>query len=177
MKRITMVTSHTEPKPPVEQGVSDDKRALMDNWKGVTAMIYKMHYKSADKARRIHYALNSVVIVLTTLTGSTLLIKYVTDVTGYEAVPLILAFAATLMSTVQTFLNFGGRAEAHKETGARFAALNKEINHIIAFADEMDSADLDRRLTEFRKNWDALSLEAPTVFQSVLPESQNHSRN
>lgn len=74
----------------------------------------------------------------------------------------VLSAAATVLSALQTFFDYSGRAERHRTAGAKYKAIIRELEELLAQAKSStirDHASLDA----LRQQLDALEQDAPVV--------------
>jgi len=67
-----------------------------------------------------------------------------------------------ILAGLQTFLRFGERAAKHKDAGARFGALSKELDAVLILPPKTED-EFRSWLNDFQDRWNTLSLEAPTA--------------
>jgi hypothetical protein len=66
---------------------------------------------------------------------------------------------AAILAGLQTFLGLQDRAEKHRLAGAKYGAIGRELEELLAFPE----TQLDAHVTEIRQRLDALALESPNV--------------
>lgn len=86
------------------------------------------HYKSAEKAERMHNWFGIPVVVTTTIVGTTLFVTISSEPgTLLRLVAGLTSLFAAVLASLQTFFKFSERSQKHKAAGANYSALRKEI--------------------------------------------------
>ncbi len=81
----------------------------------------------------------------------------------------LLSVAAAVLSALQTFFDYPARAERHRLAGAKYKAIVRELEEVLAVPDSLmarDSAWLDA----LRQRFDALEEETPVVASRIFDE-------
>lgn len=74
----------------------------------------------------------------------------------------LISIAAAVLTSLQTFLRFGERADRHRAVGAGYGALRRSLEYLKTFA-PTDEEELKRAVGEIRAQMDTLAREAPEV--------------
>lgn len=143
-----------------------DQRALILKWQRAVRSGQIAHYDASARATSLNLALGIPVVVLTTIVGTGVFSTLGENSNvALQIVVGLLSIIAAIVSAVHTFLKYSERAERHREAGVRYAALQKEIDIMLAFPRDDDS--LAAWIDDFRKRWDAVAIEAPTIPERV----------
>jgi hypothetical protein len=78
----------------------------------------------------------------------------------------LVSILVAILASLQTFLRLAERAEKHKESAARFAALHREVDQALVLPPTTDQ-ELKTWMDSFRERWDALAREAPTANRRI----------
>lgn len=73
----------------------------------------------------------------------------------------LMSVSATVLACLQTFLGFSERAEKHRMAGARYGALGRQLE--LMLAQDSDWTPLE----EIRKQLDSLAQESPNIPKAV----------
>jgi len=135
---------------------------LLLEWDEGTQFIYRAHYASAIEHQRNSLWLGIPTVVLSAIVGTSVFAALGKEPSRCVQIAVgVTSVLVTTLAALQTFLRYAERAEKHRSTGARFAALNKEVHQLRAFPPKT-SADLKTWMDDFRSRWDALSADSPT---------------
>lgn len=105
----------------------------------------KKHFNAADRKQNLHYWIGIPLVCLNVITGSVLFYVLTDGITsGLKYVPIVLAFAAAVLSAFQTYFNFDKKAEGNKRIGNRYLAIMKRCDRAAAY-----QADQFMSKTEF----------------------------
>lgn len=147
-------------------------RDLLSAWYERTSVTQKAHYLTTEHFRRRHYWLGIPAIVLSTAVGTSVfatLQKRELNPWLQVAVGLASVLAAVLAG-LQTFFGYSERAEKHRTAGARYGALGRELEAMLATTEPI----ADEAVADLRKRLDALALEAPNnperIYRKAGPE-------
>ena len=153
----------------------NEKTNLMNIWETDFRIICHAHYDSAVRHSRRNYQLGLPVVVLSAIVGTTVFATLNENPETWARIIVgMLSLTTVVMASLQTFLKFSERAEKHKEAGARFGALLKEVEQYIALPPK-DDAELKNWCDSLRARWDKLSLESPTVPKDIW--KKHHFKN
>lgn len=147
--------------------MTDEQKKLFDIWKSDLQLITWSHYEAASKMDAKNYILGVFVIALTAIVGTSVFATLAEEPHFWAKIIVgLISLLATILSAMQTFLRFSERAQIHRKSGAKFGSLLAEIEQINAFSFE-DNKKIKEWCSEFRKRWDHLGLESPTVPPSI----------
>ena len=136
----------------------DTRKALLNTWYKRVSRTQTAHYLSADHFKSRSYWLGIPVIALTTLVGTS---AFATLQQGPEPWLQILvglaSVLAAILASLQTFLGYSERAEKHRVAGAKYGALGRELEALLASPNEAP----DEVIEDLRKRLDDLALESP----------------
>jgi hypothetical protein len=146
-------------------------RELMLTWLRRARDSQMSHYAMANLLGRRDRALGVPVILISTLVGTSVFgsIAAATIPLQAKVVVGLLSLAAGLLSSLQTFFRFSERAEKHRLYGARFGAVRREIEALVA---EGSPAAEPRYIDVLREKLDRLAVEAPHVPTRVFERAR-----
>lgn len=136
---------------------------LITEWDRDLSVICHGHYDAAGRIAKRNYQLGIPVVVLSSVVGATIFVGHRNE--WLDSALGLASLAAGVLAALQTFLKFAERAEKHREAGARYGALLKELEQAAALPPTTES--LGSWCSSFRERWDAVSLESPTVPTSI----------
>jgi hypothetical protein len=134
------------------------QRNVLDDWYQRVSVTQRAHYLSAEHFGRKKYWLGIPAVILSTVVGTSVFATLQKQpIAALQiAVGLGSVFAA-LLTSLQTFLGYGERAEKHRISGAKYGALGRELEMLRA-SNETPS---DEVISDVRKRLDTLALESP----------------
>ncbi len=143
--------------------MTPDQTALLDEWDSDLRVICHSHYDAAVHIDRRNYALGVPVVVLTTAVGTSVFSAIGKDPATWMLILVGLAsLGAAVLAALQTFLKYAERAKKHRQAGAFFGSLLKEIEQTRAVPPADDDA-FRKWGNSFRSRWDDVSKESPTI--------------
>jgi hypothetical protein len=73
----------------------------------------------------------------------------------------VLTVVAAVMSSLQTFLNFGHRGEQHRTTEAAWKSYSRELEMLFFFPG--DAETVQKRLDELSSRWHEIQVSSPNL--------------
>jgi hypothetical protein len=140
---------------------------LLRRWQFAIRLTHKAHIKASAAAERLNRAIGIPVVILSTITGTTIFasIDNSPSMTAKITVGLLSVTAAVLAS-LQTWLNYSGRAERHRSAALQYGSLRRIVEELLAtFSD--DHPCPSERLREIRECWDGIDSSAPALPQKI----------
>ena len=152
----------------------DTPKAVLNGWYQRVVVTQKAHYLSAEHFSRKSYWLGIPVIALTAIVGTSVFatLQKQPEPRLQIAVGLASVLAAVLAS-LQTFLGYSTRAEKHRVAGAKFGALGRELEAVLASSAEVS----DELIAELRKRLDVLALESPNNPMSIYRQAEKEPKD
>jgi hypothetical protein len=146
---------------------------LYGSWHRRVAAAERGHRLMADRLRRRHLLIGIPVVVLTTLVGTSAFASLnsaqsdsITTRGVDSDVALLLvgtiSVIAAVLSSLQTFLRYATRAEAHRIAALRYETLRREMAKELTIPREA-RGDPDRDLDSARQRMDRYSKESPNI--------------
>jgi mannose/fructose-specific phosphotransferase system component IIA len=156
---------------------------LAHNRAETAGLLALAHGMAADRTEALSRWLGVPVVVLTAIVGTSVFASLSDLGKSQVAVAVItgaLSLLATALSSMQTFLNFAGRAEAHKRAGARFNALRSSLERLRFTEDQTELQEsvgkLDKQFAEIFDESPRASLALQEkARQSMAQNSYIHS--
>ncbi len=101
---------------------------LMMDWEKRAMLARQAHYDSANYYNKLHYWLGIPVIALTTLVGTGVFatLQESPD-TNMRIITGIFGVIAAILASLQTFFNYQGLGEKHRNSGNKYSALAREM--------------------------------------------------
>jgi hypothetical protein len=135
-----------------------DFESVLTEWYLRVVVTQRAHHFSADHFGRRSYWLGIPVIALSTIVGTSVFATLQKQPDPWIQIMLGMAsVAAGVLASLQTFLGYSERSEKHRVAAAKYGALGRELEVLLA-APEAATDDI---LTELRKRMEALALESP----------------
>jgi len=128
------------------------------------------HYTAAEKYDRLNRRLGIPVLILTTIVGTSVFASLQQKVDPILQILVgLISVAAAILAGLQTFLGFAERAERHRMTAARYSALRREIEFLLAV--ENTKFHDPEHLDALRVKIDKLGEEAPSITSKIWDEA------
>jgi hypothetical protein len=147
------------------------KADLLRHWRFRIHRVQHAHYESGRIYERRHFVIGVPSIVLSTIVGTSIFASLAELSDSINLVCLtiligLLSVASTVLTSLQTFLDYKGLAERHKLSGARFADLKHKLEIVAVFPHKSDD-ELKLELLKIEEEWEKIREESPN-FQSKL---------
>lgn len=139
-----------------------DAPALVLTWARRAREAQMRHYALADRLAAYAKRLGLAVIAITALTGTSAFLSLVTTAVspGLRLFFGMTSMSAAVLASLQTFLRYGERAEAHRRAGTRYGAVRRRLEAIHAC--EPLAPDM-RDIAVVRDELDHIAQNAPPV--------------
>jgi len=134
----------------------------------------KKHFNAADRKHNYHLWLGITLIVVNVIMGATLFVTLFEETAGNfgKYAPLILAFAASLLGTFQTFFNYSKQVEEHRRVANDYLAIMKKCERLQGYiADGLVSGN------ELAEKMEELGDAAEGVNKSAEPLSTSYTKD
>jgi hypothetical protein len=133
-------------------------KEVLDEWYLRVCVTQRAHYLSADHFSTKKYWLGIPAVVLATLVGTSVFATLSAQPDPWLQITLGLAsVTAALLTSLQTFLGYSERAEKHRLAGAKYGALGRELEELLAKPESLTAEQIKR----VRERLDVLAMESP----------------
>src|SRR5512144_2238777 len=123
-------------------------KEVLDEWYERASVTQRAHYLSADYFGRRKYWLGIPAVVLSTIVGTSVFATLQKQPEPWLQISVGLAsVVAAVLASLQTFLGYSERAEKHRVAVAKFGALGRELEALLASQTE----PTDDAVAEVRK--------------------------
>ncbi|WP_164485448.1 SLATT domain-containing protein [Pseudomonas chlororaphis] len=141
-----------------------DKSDFLRHWKFRVHRVQIAHYEAGRYYELRHFWIGTPAIILSSLVG-TAVFASLSDTTNagdfiWEKIAIgFISILSTVLISLQTFLNFSGKAEKHKSSGAKHAHLKHKIE-LLALIQPKSDEELKTALEEIENEWNKIRLES-----------------
>lgn len=143
--------------------LSEESEILLTDWFRRARESQYIHYECGVWFSRLNYLLGIPAIVLSTAVGTAVFASLETSATGTQKIIVgLISIVAAVLASLQTFLRFSERAEAHRSTGSGYGAIRRSLEYLKTFPPG-DEDGLMGAFEEVKEQMDALAKEAPEV--------------
>lgn len=144
-------------------------RQVAIQWYQRAATVAHGHYRAALRYSRLHYVFGFPSVILATVVGTSVFASLQQKPEFWWQLTVgLMSIAGAILSALQSFLNYGEKAEKHRIAGARYNAVGRELELLLA--QDSDWSPLD----SIRQRIDALAQESPHIPESVHREMPNN---
>jgi conflict system pore-forming effector with SLATT domain len=153
------------PKPAPPKATWDDQlEELLRSWHRRVAAAEAGHRVMADRMRRRYLMLGVPVVILTTIVGTSVFasIQDAKVATWIRVVVGSVSLLAAVISSLQTFLRYGMRAEGHRVAAIRYETLRRDMAAVLAIPRASRTEPI-RQLDGVRNRMDRYAKESPTI--------------
>lgn len=142
-------------------------KILLEGWLKGIRLFHIAHSKAATHNARMHRALGVPVVIVTTTVGTTVFASmgkspHIALVVFTSAFSLI----ASVLSGLQTFLNYSRQSERHKLAATKYGMLRRELEEMLCNA-RKDHVLPQTFLKNFRTRWDQVDQESPEISERI----------
>ena len=154
--------------PQIAPGVAARTLDLLRGWRRETRRAELAHSRATDVLSRRHFAVGGVATVLgaTVSAGAFATLQGDRAPLGVRLGAAVIAAAAAGLIALQTYLNYGGRAEANRRASRAYDGLGHEMDQLLSGSlSALSSARLDRIRREFARAADAAPNVGPSAWR------------
>jgi|SRR5579859_4704378 len=145
---------------------------LLKAWLRRTRESQTNHYKAANQLIALDRWLGVPAIVLSTVVGTSVFASLQKDVTFSHRLLLgLLSIGAAVLMTLNTSMAFSERAERHRKAGARYAAIRRHIEEMLASPQQLRNEGVNS-LASIRTSMDKLAEESPALPHGLWNEGK-----
>ena len=136
-------------------------------------IICHAHYDAAVIIKRYNYLLGIPIVILSTLVGTSLFASLNYSPNNWIKIVFgLVSILVALLASLQTFLKFAERSEKHRESGALFGSLLKEVEQK-SFTEFDNETEFNEWCNNFRERWDDLSIKSLTIPPNIWKNYRN----
>ncbi|OAB78187.1 SLATT domain-containing protein [Cochleicola gelatinilyticus] len=145
----------------------EEKIDLLKKWKKRIKKAQRAHYKDAHRLKRHKMLIGIPTIIFTTLVSTGIIASLESSNPGDAEYfhPIILGclgLCASILASLQTFLNFSEKSEKHLNAARKLSSLKKEVQHHLIILKESPDT-INDFIQHVREKWDEIINEAPLV--------------
>lgn len=145
--------------------------ALLKKWSSRAQAAADAHYDLCTRLSRANIRFGVPVVVLTTFVGTSVFatLEHRVNV-GLKITVGMISVLAAVLASLQTFLRFGERAEKHRTAAEAWAALNRELEVMIALhpAYPESRGDPKKFLDDVRQRFAEIAQQSPEMGEHGL---------
>lgn len=154
---------------PEARTVPSSAREVAQDWYERAATVGYGHYRAALRFSRLNFFLGFPTVVLATVVGTSVFASLQKQPeVRWQVLIGTMSIVAAILSALQSFLGYGDKAERHRIAGARYNAVGRELELMLARDRDWQALD------DVRHRIDSLAQESPHIPESVhksLPAS------
>ncbi|KAA3659376.1 MAG: DUF4231 domain-containing protein [Chloroflexi bacterium] len=156
-------------KPATDDWVKVEKR--LEQWRMRSQRNRAFHYEASRSSQRYHYALGIPTVGLSTMVATLGFLSLSGTVSFWiNALVAGLGSLAAILAALQTFLNFGSRAEAHRKAGVRYGNITRDIEATLATPRHQRGA-IEQIVNRFVERMNSAASEAPPLAEKTLAKT------
>jgi hypothetical protein len=152
------VVSDAEPRP------ASAESSVLEQWRNGVRIEHIAHSRAAARFEALGRALGLAVVALTAIVGTSVISTLeASPSTAVKIVAGVLAFAASALAAMQTFLGYAERAASHREVAAKYGTLRRRMDAIEA----SHPVDLREAMEDLQTRWDDIEASQPSTPQRL----------
>ncbi len=142
-----------------------DTRQLRREWHEALRIVHKAHYYAAKRYQTYRLTLGIPTIMLSAIAGTTLFSTFEqSDNSTLRIVTGVTVLLVSVLSSLQTFLNFGERSERHKVAATKYGALRRKVELFLLAPDPAGEKNFWQTVIE---EWNLIDKEAPKIPNAI----------
>lgn len=145
---------------------------MLGNWQIGLRILHRGHFECAKIYARRNLWFGVPTIIFSSAIGTTVIGSLEHSDDSY--IRLLVGFmgiAAAVLASLQTFLNFSGRAEQHKAAAVKYGTLRREIEECLVSCSPDCPCPSDF-CTNIRKRWDSVDMQSPTIPEKIFSKTE-----
>lgn len=143
-----------------------DNQAIIETlrgWQNAILVRQEVHFKTAHKFEKLHYAVGLPATVLAAITSATIFTKLNQDLTTNTKYWVAsISLLAGIFSAVQTFYSYVKRSESNRSIAAQLGQVHRQIGILILFL-PTNPAELEQKITKINETLSQITAAAPTI--------------
>ncbi|MBX7134799.1 MAG: SLATT domain-containing protein [Fimbriimonadaceae bacterium] len=149
-----------------------DTTLLLKIWNRRAVIALDAHYDGARYYGRRNNLVGIPATIFATIVGSSVFATLEKEIRlEFQIAVGVLSIAAAILTALQTFWAYSEKAEKHRLTGARYGAIARELEHLLALPSDTRTANPET-LTVLRRRLDGISEEAPRLPEKLWAEAR-----
>jgi len=139
-------------------------KKLLGDWKQRVAAYQTAQYVKASHLEKLHYRLGVPATIFAAVAGTTAFTNLTKDTFSFKAQIIVVTVSviAAVLTAVQTFVNYGQRAEKSRAVSNQFGGVRKEIDVLENFPPSSDQ-EMQAKLLALNKEITDISKDAPII--------------
>ena len=152
-----------------------DPTEVLTEWLHGIRIDHVTHSRAAAWCTRMGRILGIPVVVFAVVVGTTIFATLTESPNvSLRVAAGLLSMLAAVLSGVQTFLDYSGRAQQHHQAAVGYSRLRKEVEEFLSFDSQPD--DQKQFMQETRAKWDALKESSLDVSQAIYDKASLMTR-
>lgn len=151
--------------------MTDDIRRHLERYRERCAINGRAHYLAGDRYSFWARMFGVPVVILTAVVGTAIFGSLGTNPEiGWRILAGCVSVTATVLSSLQTYLNFGALTEKHRAAGARYASLRREFEVALLELNMAKPGEEDHMLERVKRL--KASLDEAAAISLAIPDKQ-----
>jgi len=149
-----------------------EERSLMHRWQKDIRMYQIAHLRTSARSSTAGRLLGLIVTIFSVIVGTSIFASL--NSSNSQAILItvgVISLVATVISGVNSFLNYGERTERHQAAGIKYGSLRRRIDECLA---TMTDDQLKEEIKTIRSAVDQLEQESPVIPQKYIDEATRH---
>jgi hypothetical protein len=149
-----------------------DEKTLANQWINGLRIFHISHHRAATHFKRLGTIIGLLATVLSALAATTVFLSaFQSDRTTLMIIAGSLSVFTVIFTASHHFLKFGELSERHRQAGASFGELRRELEVLIQPDQKIDKND--PKFMEISAKWENAEKTAPPVPQSIYNRAKN----
>ena len=148
--------------------MTPEQKKLIEDWRDDCKLLLTIHFDKAASCENLNLWLAIPAVILSTIVGTSVFTSLGSNpVIWVQFLVGVVSIIVSILAGLQAYFKFPERAEKHRLTGAMYAALKKEIEHVLVIQPP-DEDKLSAWMSEVRVKWEHLRRESIALPKSEL---------
>lgn len=149
------------------------RQELLERWQRNCLRSQIANYDAATFYKRNNHLFGVPTIIISAAVGTSIFAALGTNVNSIAQITVgIFSLLAAVLGALQTFFNWGDLSSKHQSTAAKYGALKRQIDQILA-GHASGNHLTDEQLNHIRSQMDTLSLDTPEVPDRIWRRARN----
>jgi hypothetical protein len=143
--------------------------SLVREWHHGLRVAHKAHIQSAAHADNINRFLGIPSTIITAIVGTAIFASLAKDYAEIWQLKVLFGFfsiVATVLTALQTHLNFSEQAELHRKAAGSYGKLRRQLEELLATYSDANPCE-EEHLKAVGKAWADVEASAPSLSQSL----------
>lgn len=148
--------------------MDDNIKVLISDWHRRCRQSQRLNYETANIYIRYHYVVGVLSIILSAIVSS----SFISQNNAYVNLSGVISLIVGILTALQTFFRFSEKAEKYKTISAKYGAVRRQLEYLMA-QEDINKSELARQLDSIKATMDDLALNSLNIPSKVKKKQIN----